>query len=109
MSPADLVATATELTIETVWRSYRDFLAAEPLDELIVGGGGAKNQVIMQRLQSRFAPAAVRPSDDFGIPHDAKEAVCFAVLANETIAGNAGNVPVATGAAARVVLGKICL
>ena len=109
LSPADLVATATELTIETVWRSYRDFLAAEPLDELIVGGGGAKNQVIMQRLQSRFAPAAVRPSDDFGIPHDAKEAVCFAVLANETIAGNAGNVPVATGAAARVVLGKICL
>lgn len=109
LSPHDLVATASELTVETVWRACRDFLASEPLDELIVGGGGVKNKVIMQRLQARFAPAAVRTSDDFGIPYDAKEAVCFAVLANETVAGNGGNVPGATGAAERVVLGKICL
>lgn len=108
LSPADLVATASELTVETVWRACRDFLATAAVDELIVGGGGAKNRSIMQRLQERFAPAAVRPSDDFGIPHDAKEAVCFAVLANETIAGNGGNVPGATGARERVVLGKIC-
>jgi anhydro-N-acetylmuramic acid kinase len=39
---------------------------------------------------------------------DAKEAVCFAVLANETMAGNPANLPRVTGARRSVKLGKIC-
>ncbi|TMJ10200.1 MAG: anhydro-N-acetylmuramic acid kinase, partial [Bacillati bacterium ANGP1] len=37
----------------------------------------------------------------------AKEAVAFAILANETVAGNPSNVPSATGATHPVVLGKL--
>ncbi len=108
--PNDMIATAAELTARTVWQNYRDFV--EPnitVDEVIVSGGGAKNGFIMNSLREKFHGVEVKLIDDFGIPSDAKEAVCFAVLANETIAGNPSNVPAATGAGQPTVLGKICL
>jgi len=49
----------------------------------------------------------VRTTDEWGIASRAKEAVAFAILANETVAGNPSNVPSATGAAHPVVLGKL--
>jgi anhydro-N-acetylmuramic acid kinase len=45
--------------------------------------------------------------EDLGYSSDAKEAIAFAVLANEAINGNAGNVLGATGAKERVILGNI--
>lgn len=51
----------------------------------------------------------MRTSDEFGISVDSKEAIAFAILGNETLHGNASNVPRATGASRRVVLGKISL
>jgi anhydro-N-acetylmuramic acid kinase len=44
-----------------------------------------------------------------GIIVSNKEAVLFAVLANETISRNFNNVPASTGAKKKVILGKICL
>ena len=38
---------------------------------------------------------------------DAKEAVAFAILGNQTVAGRPANVPAATGAREPVVLGSI--
>jgi anhydro-N-acetylmuramic acid kinase len=46
---------------------------------------------------------------NFRFSSDAKEAVCFAVLANETMAERPSNIPGVTGALAPVILGKICL
>jgi len=54
-------------------------------------------------------PINVGIVDDYGLSSDAKEAIAFAVLANETIHGNYGNVPNATGASKRVILGKIII
>jgi anhydro-N-acetylmuramic acid kinase len=61
----------------------------------------------MQRLQSALPDIKVLSSDDLGIPTAAKEAIGFAILANETLHLNAGNVPSATGARRPVVLGKV--
>ena len=109
LRPEDVVATATELTAATVHQAYADFVEKDtPLDELIVSGGGARNGVLMRSLQEKFS-LPVRPIDEFGIPAEAKEAVCFAVLGNETLAGHPNNVPAATGARRATVLGKICL
>ncbi len=105
----DLVATAAELTVQSIWRSYqRDFATNMPVDEFLVSGGGAHNQYLMQRLDAISGSIDVRPMHHSGISADDKEAVCFAVLANETLCGNLANVPAATGAARRTVLGKIC-
>ena len=46
-------------------------------------------------------------ADVLGLPEGAKEAVCFALLANEHLSGTPANVPSATGARRRVVLGKL--
>jgi anhydro-N-acetylmuramic acid kinase len=104
----DLVCTATELTARSVAAAVTRFVLAETtVHQLIVSGGGARNAFLMQRLQSALPYIKVLSSDDLGIPTAAKEAIGFAILANETLHLNAGNVPSATGARRPVVLGKV--
>ena len=104
----DLVCTATELTARSVAAAVTRFVLAETaVQQLIVSGGGARNAFLMQRLQSALPDIKVLSSDDLGIPTAAKEAIGFAILANETLHLNAGNVPSATGARRPVVLGKV--
>jgi anhydro-N-acetylmuramic acid kinase len=110
LTPHDLIATATALTAETIRREARDLEKhLGKIDELIVSGGGMHNRTLMAMLQQRFAPAQVTTTSDYGLPGDAKEAMLFAVLANETVCGYPGNVPSVSGATAATVLGKICL
>jgi len=110
LTPNHVFATATALTAETIARDTR-LLEKRfgPIDELIVSGGGMHNHTLMAMLQERFAPAKVKTTNEYGLPGDAKEAILFAVLANETVCGYSGNVPSVTGAKAATILGKICL
>ena len=104
----ELVCTATELTARSVAAAVTRFVLAETaVQQLIVSGGGARNAFLMQRLQSALPDIKVLSSDDLGIPTAAKEAIGFAILANETLHLHAGNVPTATGARHPVVLGKV--
>jgi anhydro-N-acetylmuramic acid kinase len=106
----DVVATLTEFTPLTVFQQFTRFVGpSSKVDELIVSGGGSHNVAMMDALQRYFAPASVLMSRDAGVSADAKEAICFALLANETISGNPSNVPRVTGASRPAILGKICL
>jgi anhydro-N-acetylmuramic acid kinase len=106
---ADLVATAAEFTAWSVYDACARFVRRGAMpDELIVSGGGARNVAIMAGLRRRFGGGVVRPIEDYGIAHDAKEAVCFAVLANETVHRRPANLPSVTGARRRVILGVVC-
>jgi anhydro-N-acetylmuramic acid kinase len=78
------------------------------IDDVIVSGGGAKNEGLMQSLRDKFTNCSVVTTDAYKIPPEAKEAICFAVLANETISGLANNIPSATGASRETIMGKIC-
>jgi len=110
LTKQDLLATVTEFTAYSVYQNYTRFVEKKTrLDELIVSGGGAHNRAIIAGLQKYFNPVQVRKVGDYGISSDAKEAICFALLANEAISGNAGNVPAVTGAREPTLLGKICL
>jgi anhydro-N-acetylmuramic acid kinase len=106
----DLIATVTQWTALSVFDQYRRFVSKEMnVDEILVSGGGVHNRAILGALQQYFGSASVRRIESVGFSSDAKEAVCFAVLANETISENPSNVPRVTGAAKPIVLGKICL
>jgi len=110
LGPNDIIATATALTVEAIRQSYEGFLKEKtPIDQLIVSGGGTQNDTMMNGLREAFAGIEVLTTDDLGVPSEAKEAICFAVLANETICSGYGNVPSATGAKKATVLGKMCL
>lgn len=110
LSPRDLVATVTHLTPWSVYDQYKKFVRGRMrADEVLVSGGGAHNQAIVDALRRYFSPADVERVESLGFSSDAKEAMCFAVLANEAISGNPANVPAVTGAKGRAVLGKVCL
>jgi anhydro-N-acetylmuramic acid kinase len=102
----DLLATLTRFSAEAIARSYREHLPAFP-DEVYLCGGGAHNQTLVRHLGELCAPAPVRETGALGVDADAKEAIAFAVLGNETLFGRPGNIPRATGAHGPRVLGKI--
>lgn len=109
LSPDDLLATAAELTARTVADAVHHAAPRHPLDVLVVSGGGQHNRAVMDRLAALLAPTPVRTTADYGVDGDAKEALCFAVLAHETLNGAPTNVPTATGARAATLLGKLCV
>jgi anhydro-N-acetylmuramic acid kinase len=105
----DIIATASQFTAYAVYDAYRRFVAKRMrADEVIVSGGGAKNRFFLDELSRYFSASTIRQIGEFGISADAKEAICFGILANETLAGRPANLPSVTGARRRVVLGKIC-
>lgn len=105
----DLVATLTEFVARSVYRAYERFVfPRHDLSGVYLSGGGERNPVLVRRLRELFRPLPVWSSDKLGIPADAKEAIAFAVLANETICGTPANVPTATGASGSRVLGVTC-
>ena len=104
----DLVCTAAELTARTVSDAVLRFTeTSHNWDRVLVSGGGVHNAYLMRRLQVLLPNLKVVPTDSMGIPADAKEAIGFAVLANETVELAAGNVPSATGARHPAILGKV--
>jgi anhydro-N-acetylmuramic acid kinase len=110
ISLSDLIATLSELTIESIARSYERFVFSRwSVNEVILSGGGARNPVLVERLKKRLGDLELSTSDIHGISVDVKEALGFAVLANELISGNFTNLPAVTGARKHVPLGKIAL
>ncbi len=106
----DIITTLTEFTALSVYDSYHRFKPSRlTADEVLVGGGGVHNHYLMNALQRYFGKADVSPMENAGMLSDAKEAICFAVLANETIMGRSSNVPQVTGASRATPLGVIAL
>ena len=107
VSPQDLVATVTEFTARTIFNHYKRFLFPHHfIEEICVSGGGTYNQTLMEQLKELFDPIPILSSDSYGIPNDGKEAVAFAILANEAIHGYQAGLPHVTGATQPKVLGK---
>lgn len=107
---SDLLRTLVEFTVCSIVLAYERFVYPRAdVGEVILSGGGARNPLVVSRLREKLAPTRLCLSDEYGIPVDAKEAVGFAVLANETVCGNRANVPGVTGARDATVLGKISI
>ena len=108
ISDTDIVATVTAFTAKSIYENYRQFILPKyDISEVLVCGGGVHNRTLMRFLKEMLNPIKIGIVDDYGLSSDAKEAIAFAILANETIHGNAGNIPQATGAKKPVILGKI--
>ncbi|MGE5409681.1 MAG: anhydro-N-acetylmuramic acid kinase [Clostridiales bacterium] len=111
ISNEDWVATITDFSAYGIYRNYEKFVQRKiKIDELIISGGGAKNIALTNCLKKYFGSSVViRNIEELGFSSDAKEAICFAVLANELISGKTSNMPSVTGALKETLLGKICL
>jgi anhydro-N-acetylmuramic acid kinase len=105
-SDEDIIATAVELTARSVGDAYRRFIA-EPVKEVLLSGGGAKNPALFRAIERAAAPVRVRHFADVYFDGEAKEAVAFALLGYLHVNSRPGNVPTATGARGLRVLGKL--
>ncbi|MGE5682053.1 MAG: anhydro-N-acetylmuramic acid kinase AnmK [Bacillota bacterium] len=107
----DWIATVTNFTAYGIFRNYEKFVSGKiRIDELLISGGGAKNKALIHYLEEYFSESvSIKNIEELGFSSDAKEAICFAVLANELISGNTSNMPSVTGAVKETLLGKICL
>lgn len=103
---ADIVATAVALTARSIADAYARFVP-EPLLDVLLSGGGARNQALVEAIGRALAPRPVRLFASEYFDGDAKEAVAFALLAALHIRGWPGNVPAATGASGGRILGKL--
>jgi len=73
--------------------------------ELLVAGGGARNQTLMTQLRRRCRGMAVRPLAELGIADDQREALAFALLAWWHQHHHRGSLPSVTGAPRASLLG----
>lgn len=89
LGPEDLLATLTQFSADTIAAAIRQAIprdAALETFDIYMSGGGMHNPLLVRMLKEQLPCRLVR-TDELGIAGDAKEAVLFAVLANETVAG----------------------
>lgn len=104
----DMMATATALTAVSLSENYRRYVFPRLVpDEIVFGGGGIRNRTLMKMIGQELKGIKILTCDERGVPADAAEAVCFAVLAYQGLHGQPANIPSVTGARHPVVLGKI--
>ncbi len=105
IAPADVQATLVALTARTVASAIR--AQCQGAVEVLVCGGGAKNPALMEALAAAAAPLAIGTTAAQGVAVEHVEALAFAWLAREALAGRPGNVPAVTGARGYRVLGAV--
>ncbi len=106
LQAAEIIATLTALTATNIAEAYRRFAPAT-IHEVILGGGGRRNPVMVGMLRQLLAPATVMTHEDVGMDSDFKEALVFALLAYETWQGRPAALPALTGARNASILGSI--
>ena len=105
VNATDVQTTLTALTAQVC---ANEVLRHAPQSKtLLVCGGGAHNQCLMQMLQQRLPGITVQSTDSHGLPPLQVEAAAFAWLARQTCLNLSGNLPAVTGAGGERVLGCI--
>lgn len=87
LSHADIMATLNRLSAETITEAIKSVIGDQHF-HVYMSGGGAHNPLLVAGMQESLPNCTFALSDALGISGDAKEAVLFAVLANESLAGN---------------------
>lgn len=106
MGVEDWCATLTEFTARSVARSVENFCPQRPA-RILVGGGGAKNSFLLQRLSANLPDLSIELTSAYGVESEWKEALAMANLAYWRVHHQPGNLPSVTGAHREVPLGEL--
>lgn len=91
LSFEDVAATLTMFSARSVSEAIARSIRKVRKPAIYMSGGGAHNPLMVRWIKEFLPEATFALADDLGISGDAKEAVLFAVLANETLAGGKVN------------------
>ena len=86
LSLEDLLATLTRFSAETIANAIKRVVKSRKV-KIFLSGGGAHNPLMLEGIKSLLPNLEFHEMSELGINGDAKEAVLFAVLANESLAG----------------------
>ena len=107
-APEDIIKTLTWFTAYCISYHYQHFIQDDiSLDQIIVGGGGSHNHSLLEEMKKLMPDLEVLVQEDLGYSSDAKEAIAFVILGNESFHQESSNIPSATHANKEVILGKI--
>lgn len=110
VSPEDMVSTATEFTVVSIAQAYKRFVCPQyPVKEVILGGGGARNPILFNRLQVLLAEMGItlQLHEAYGISSQFKECIAFALLGYARLMGIPNTLPSCTGASRAVCAGGL--
>ncbi|MGD9910561.1 MAG: anhydro-N-acetylmuramic acid kinase AnmK [Candidatus Izemoplasmatales bacterium] len=104
----DIIHTLSIITADSIASSIEQYLPMDkfPL-EVVLCGGGASNPFLVERLRKQISFGNVIKVENIGYDSNSFEALAFMVLGNETMNHRPSNVPSATGATKKVILGQI--
>ncbi|CAH0996711.1 Anhydro-N-acetylmuramic acid kinase [Emticicia aquatica] len=105
LSHEDVLATLCRFSAETIADTIKVF-KSDVAYTIYGSGGGVHNPLIMRSLRALLPNCSFMKTDDLGISGDAKEAVLFATLANEAVAGGRTNFGTRKGVP-NVSMGKV--
>ena len=105
ISTADVMATLNKFTVDIICHAIDHFISGNQDCEILISGGGANNPLFLKGIADYFPSNHVAKLPD----SDAKEAILFAVLANETIAGDKNTFGNGSAKTPNISMGKICL
>lgn len=101
ISPTDLICTLSAFTAKAIAAFITKHINVNNI-KLFISGGGAQNPFIVNYLKNALPHVAIAGTDSIGINPNAKEAILFALLANEALCGQ----PIAIGNNPAVLMGK---
>jgi anhydro-N-acetylmuramic acid kinase len=104
--PDDQLATVTELSAISVAENIKEQVEIYRDCVVYVSGGGARNPHLVSRIADHLDGVTIRDFSELGFDPDAKEALIFAVLANEMLAGQGFDFE-GTGEVRKLNFGKI--
>jgi len=87
ISHYDIMATLNKFTADMIVEAFKSTIPLNQSFVVYASGGGIHNPLLMEHLQSQLPNILFKDFIDLGINPDAKEAVLFAVLANEALCG----------------------
>lgn len=108
-SHADIMATLNRFSAEGILLALQKSVPPNQPWVVYGSGGGVHNPVLMEHLQMAFPSIAFRHTGELGVPVDAKEAVLFALLANECVAGESLGKALFKDGMPDISMGKISL
>lgn len=106
LRPEDVLASLCEFTARSIINAVRNAIKDQTF-KVYLSGGGLHNPLLVQKLSEGLG-MPVKNTAELGIDPDAKEAVLFALLANECVAGGDTNFGSRQGIPS-VAMGKISL
>ena len=87
LSHEDMMATLNRFSADTIVQAIKACTKGWDDIKIYCSGGGIHNPLLTRNIQEKLPNVSFFTTETIGIDPNAKEAVLFAVLANETVAG----------------------